>query len=181
VRATVREGSVAKEPDYALRVTPADEDRLAAWIGSNWAVMHRLAVGLCGPVDGEDVLQDALASAWRKRSQFDPARGPEKPWLLAIVADQARKQRTRQWRRARRESPEDALTGIMVVTKDPSLDLNDAIKQLTDRQRTAIVLHYFVDLPLIEVADVMNCSIGTVKSTLSDARGKLKVHLEVSD
>jgi hypothetical protein len=45
----------AGQPDYADRIA-SHEDRREAWIGSNWAVMHRLAVGTCGPADAGDVL-----------------------------------------------------------------------------------------------------------------------------
>ena len=54
-----------------------------------------------------------------------------------------------------------------------SADLHRAVRALPPRQRTAIVLHHFVDLPVVEVAALMNVSAGTVKSTLHDARAAL--------
>lgn len=53
-----------------------------------------------------------------------------------------------------------------------------AIKQLPPRQRTAIVLHYVHALPESEIAEIMDCSVGTVRSQLSRARGKLQGMLE---
>lgn len=52
-----------------------------------------------------------------------------------------------------------------------------AVVALPARQRAAVVLRYFEDLPEAEIADVLQCSIGTVKSQLSKARAKLEVSL----
>jgi DNA-directed RNA polymerase specialized sigma24 family protein len=49
---------------------------------------------------------------------------------------------------------------------------------LSRRQRLAVELHYFLGLPVSECATVMSCSEGTVKSTLSDARARLRLDLE---
>jgi RNA polymerase sigma-70 factor (ECF subfamily) len=53
------------------------------------------------------------------------------------------------------------------------LDLRDAVRALPRRQREAVLLHYYVGLPIAEVAALMRCAEGTVKSTLSDARANL--------
>jgi RNA polymerase sigma-70 factor (ECF subfamily) len=54
------------------------------------------------------------------------------------------------------------------------LDVQTAVRRLARRQRTAVVLHYYLGLSAAETAQVMSCSVGTVKSTLSDARAQLK-------
>lgn len=53
-----------------------------------------------------------------------------------------------------------------------------AVKLLPPRQRAAIVLHYVHALPESEIAEVLDCSVGTVRSQLSRARGKLQNMLE---
>ena len=132
------------------------------------AALARRSVG--GP-DWEDVLQDALSSAWRKRAQFDPGRGSARNWLLAIVADQSYKSR-RRLRPVLVAEPDDR----PAATADASeqLDLDAALGRLTDRQRLAVNLRYFLSLPTADVAAVLGCSEGTVKSTLSDARRRLR-------
>jgi MFS family permease len=67
--------------------------------------MARLAARLGGGADRDDLVQEALTRAWRRRETFDPGRGTPRTWLLAIVADQARKAR-------RRRRPEVATNGI---------------------------------------------------------------------
>lgn len=95
------------------------------------------------------------------------------------MADQARA----RWRRgSARHSFPVADIGDLPVTDDgvEGTDLRRAITALPPRQRTAIVLHHFVDLPVTEVAALMNVSAGTVKSTLHDARAALARELGAS-
>ena len=152
-----------------------DAKRFSAWVEPHWRVMHRLALSLAGHDDADDVLQEALLAAWRKRRQFDPERGSPQAWLLAIVSDQARKQWARSRSRARIAlvSGHDDVERAASGARDSVVDLADAIGLLSPRQRIAVSLHYYLDLPVAEVAAVMSCSVGTVKSTLSDARTRL--------
>jgi len=151
-------------------VTPLaidEREAFAAWIRPHWDGLVRLARQLAPDGDWEDVLQEALSATWRKRAQFDERRGTARNWLLAIVADQARKghRRVVRWPvRAVEDAHEDELA---------DLDLDRAVAALSARQRTAVVLHYYVGLPIADVAEVMSCAVGTVKSTLSDARARL--------
>jgi RNA polymerase sigma-70 factor (ECF subfamily) len=57
---------------------------------------------------------------------------------------------------------------------DADLDLDRAIGALPERQRLAVELHYYLGLTIAETAAVMECSDGTVKSTLHDARISLR-------
>lgn len=146
----------------------SDAASFAGWLRPSWATLHRYAVRLAGPGQADDVLQDALAVAWRKRQQFDPARGTARAWLLAIVRDQARKTRRRALR-ARAE-----LVPVADLGPAPHrVDVARALARLTERQREVVGLYYYLDLPVDEVAQVLGCSSGTVKSTLSDARRRL--------
>src|SRR5947208_2555299 len=117
--------------------------------------MARLARRLAPNADPDDVVQDALARAWQKRSQFDPARGTPTTWLLAIVADQARSARRTRIRRLRvvderaelPDPPAPASTGVEV-----DVDLERAVELLAERQQLAVHLHYFVGLNVDETA-----------------------------
>ena len=60
---------------------------------------------------------------------------------------------------------------------DADVDLRAALQKLTDRQRAAVALHYYLGVPVADVAEVLGCAPGTVKSTLSDARGRLRALL----
>ena len=62
---------------------------------------------------------------------------------------------------------------------DMRLDVRRAISKLTKRQREMIVLRYLADMSESQAAEVLKCSIGTVKSTTHDALEKMKMMVEV--
>lgn len=153
------------------------EEAFAEFVRPYWSDLHRLAHRLSGRDDADDVLQEALAAAWRKRSQFDPARGTARSWLLAIVADQSRKNARRRRPLLMHHLPEPPAEAG--AANESAFDLTRALDALTERQRLAVSLFYYLDLPVPEIAQIMACSTGTVKSTLSDARRRL--HFELGD
>lgn len=149
------------------------ERAFMAWLDPHLPVMAALAARLA-PAERDDVVQQAVALAWAKRTQFDPDRGTPAAWLLAITANEAR----RTYRR-RRTSALVADVPATVRPLDDALDLEAAITRLSPRQRLAVDCHYFAGLTVDETAAIMGCASGTVKSTLSDARGRLRELLEV--
>jgi RNA polymerase sigma-70 factor (ECF subfamily) len=155
----------------AATVDPAE---FADWTRPALQPMTRLARRLAPHADPDDVVQDALARAWQKRAQYDPARGTPTTWLLAIVADQARASRRSRVRRLRVVDDTAELPDPPDTDATPDLDLERAIERLAERQQLAVHLHYFVGLGVDETAAVMGCSPGTVKSTLFDARTRLR-------
>jgi RNA polymerase sigma-70 factor (ECF subfamily) len=158
-----------------MQAPGAGSIEFAAWIRPHWSDMQLLARRLCGPHTAEDALQEALTAAWRKRQQFDPQRGSPRAWLLAVVTDQARKQRRRL--RIAAELTDETLVPAPDSQPDVALDLTNVLRQLTQRQQLVISLFYYLDVPVAETAQIMGCSIGTEKSTLSDARRRLRTLL----
>lgn len=141
----------------------------ADWVSPHLAVMASLAARLASDGERDDVVQEALLRAWKKRFQYDSMRGSVRTWLLAIVADQARRSRAR--------APRTSILADMTLpgrSLDERLDVEGAVSRLSPRQRLAVNCFYFVDLSIAETAAVMGCSPGTVKSTLADARHRLK-------
>jgi RNA polymerase sigma factor (sigma-70 family) len=160
----------------AVAVPAEDAQDFRAWVAPHLVAMGRLATRLTSSGDREDVVQEALVRAWRKRSQFDESRGSAQSWLLAIVADRARRHRSRI-------RVTDELIDVPAASRDvdASLDLEHAISGLPKRQRLAVELRYLLGLDVKECAAVMDCSEGTVKSTLYDARSRLRGVLEEGD
>ena len=154
--------------ELAVRETQED---FASFADPHRAAMVRLARRLCA-ADADDVVQDALVRAWRKRHLYDASRGSAQAWLLAIVAEESR--RTRRRRRVTSELVDRAVAD---PPREGDLDLERALRRLAPRQRLAVELHYFLGLPVAETAAVMDCAEGTVKSTLSDARRVLRDQL----
>ena len=77
------------------------------------------------------------------------------------------------------------LEGVLAVDDsmldESLLDLRREVQQLPPRMRAAVCLHYLADLSTAEVAAALGISVGTVKSSLHDARRRLRVSLEVTD
>ncbi|HEY7010293.1 MAG TPA: sigma-70 family RNA polymerase sigma factor [Jatrophihabitantaceae bacterium] len=155
-------------------LTPDDPATFAAWAGPALVPMRRLARRLAPSADADDIVQDALTRAWQKRAQFDPARGTATAWLLAVVADRARAVRRKRVRWLRVVDESAAVPDIAAEAASGDPDLERAIRRLSERQQLAVQLHYFVGLGVEETAAVMGCTAGTVKSTLFDARRRLR-------
>lgn len=151
------------------------------WARPALLAMTRLARRLAPPADVDDVVQDALARAWQKWSSYDPERGTPMVWLLAIVADRAREARLRRVRALRLVDDSAPLPEMPVTDSVLDVDLDRAIAALAERQQLAVQLHYFVGLSIEECAAVLQCSPGTVKSNLFDARQRMRESLEVRD
>jgi RNA polymerase sigma-70 factor (ECF subfamily) len=157
---------------------PGDAAGFVDWVRPHLPAMARLAARLAIGVDRDDVVQESLARAWMKRHQYDGHRGTASAWLLAITADQARKA-TRRLRPVAELEDHDAPEARPDV--EARVDVDHALTTLSVRQRLAVDCYYFADLSIADTAAVMGCSEGTVKSTLSDARARLRSLLEVSE
>lgn len=151
-------------------------DTFGDWVRPHLPAMIRLAMRLTPHADADDVVQEALTRAWLKRGKFDPTRGAPSGWLLAITADQAR-------RASRRSRFDIAFVDRDGKTSSPDerLDVEAALLSLSSRQRLAVDCFYYAGLSIADTAAIMRCSEGTVKSTLSDARARLRPLLEVDD
>ncbi len=139
--------------------------------------------------DAEEVAQDALTKAYYALDRFR-AGAPFRPWLLQIVANEARNRRKSVGRRAKlalraaegdppgrvEPSPE----GEVLATEQRAAILA-ALDTLRDDDRQVIAYRYFLDRSEAEMADILNCARGTVKSRLSRALGRLRGLLAGSD
>lgn len=132
--------------------------------------------------DAEDAAQQAFVKAWRALGRFRPG-APFRPWLLQIVANEARNRRRTAGRRGAlalraahahgsggaAPSPEDT-----VVAQAESAALLAAVERLSDDHRDVVALRYFLDLSEEEAAEVLGVPRGTVKSRLARALDRLR-------
>jgi RNA polymerase sigma factor (sigma-70 family) len=136
----------------------------------HWSMLVRVAGRVSPPGMRDDVLQEAVTGAWRSWDTYDADRGSVRSWMIAIVADRAR----RAWRRHRVWHPLSDDLHVAPADSEIRADVERAIAALPARQRLAVQLRYYVDLPVAEIAEVMRCTAGTVSSTLHDARATLR-------
>jgi len=131
-----------------------------------------LVTALCGRrAVAEEIVQEALLRAYR---DWDRVCGLERPggWARRVAINLT----FTAGRSSRREQRAYARVGLdpPVMLADPvSTKFWSEVRSLPPRQRAAVALHYLEDLPLAEVAEVLECSVGTVKGQLFDARRSL--------
>jgi len=186
--------SPPQPPDPAARIAQQDEaDLVARARGGDRAafgvlveryagVVRRVArVVLADPDDADDAAQDALLSALVKLDQYDPRR-PFGPWLLRIVANAATdRRRRRRVRRTETLDPGLVAGGTRPDTAAERRALSDRLRQalaeLPERRRVAVVLFDVEGYSHAEIAAVLRIPKGTVRSEVFHGRRRLRVLL----
>lgn len=122
----------------------------------------------------QDVSQEAFGIAfvrWRRLSDKSWAGG----WVMTTALNLLRKERSRP---VATELQPETLSAVSDGSDQP---LIESLRALPHRQRTAALLYYLADMPVHEVAQVMDVADGTVKALLSQARDNLRKSLGGSD
>jgi RNA polymerase sigma factor (sigma-70 family) len=153
-------------------------DALARTVGDGcMAIAYRI---LRDADRADDAVQATLIVAWRElRSLRDPDRFI--PWLHRILTNEcyAEVRRGRRWSAQIRVLPASGAHdpgGLSAINDRDQLDR--AFRRLTVEQRTVLVFHHYVGLPLTEVADRLGIPLGTAKSRLHHATNALRASLE---
>ena len=129
----------------------------------------------CGDADvAEELAQDTLARVWDRWPQVRAMRSPD-AWTYRVGVNLANSHYRRRAAEHRAMARRDR-----VVDERAAADLADAIvvrkavAALPKRQKTALVLRYYADLPIEEVASLMSCAPGTVKALTHQAIANLR-------
>jgi RNA polymerase sigma-70 factor (ECF subfamily) len=158
------------------RDDPFDQDALVALIPH----MCAFARSLCrDPTEADDIVQDALVSAWRSRDGFTPGTNL-KAWLFMIVRNRFLTEKRRSWRVSQLDPTVAEETLLAVSDPDAGLELDDvrrAMLELTNEQREALILIAVAGMSYDEAALICGCPQGTIKSRVSRARESLLVTL----
>jgi RNA polymerase sigma factor (sigma-70 family) len=150
-------------------------------------IAFRTACLLAGSAaDAEDAAQEGFVKAWRALPRFR-AGAPFRPWLLAIVANEARNRRRAAGRRAGlalRVAAEPSLGAGPPVGPEGSVvasaerdELLAALAALDERDRAVLACRYLLELSEQETAAALGCRRGTVKSRSSRALERLRARL----
>ena len=145
--------------------------------------MYRLAAAIVGADEARDVAQEAFVAAWRDLPNLRQVERFE-VWLRRIVIN-----RSRNALRSRGRRPTQRLEGMTVAeTASPHPDFRDAIHardaldaafaELSADHRAAVVLHYGAELSIRETAEAMGVAVGTAKSRLNAALGRMRAVME---
>jgi RNA polymerase sigma-70 factor (ECF subfamily) len=148
----------------------------------------RVATVVLGTSEGaDDVVQVAIERAWRGLSTFRTD-CPFGPWFLRIVANCARNDRRSRGRRGRLQVRVATAGDFGTATPDEVAIADedrrrvvDAMNRLSRADRLVIALRYFEEMTEREMAETLDCRLGTVKSRLSRAMGRLRAELDRSE
>ena len=171
--------------DLVIRARGGDRDAFselaAASIGRSTAVARMI---LRDEYAAQDAVQDAFIDAWRS---LPGLREPDRfeAWLRRLVVRSCfRRSRTRR----RVGTVEVRLTPDAepsIPSTERALEIHDQLERglarLPAEQRAAIVLVYYLDLPLAEAAQAMGVPVGTTKSRLNRAASALRAALDADD
>jgi RNA polymerase sigma-70 factor, ECF subfamily len=147
--------------------------------GWEWDEVRRLCMRFAyryskNPSEAEDIAQEALLRAWRRRSTLRNA-GSRKGWLAVIVRNEAFRQHAR-----RRPDPVSTLEAEhgaddeRVLKTVERADIHAAISRLDERDRQLVRLRYDEDLTQTAIAHRLGIPEGTVKVRLHRVRAKLR-------
>lgn len=154
----------------------AEAEGFAQFVEARQRALQRTAWLLTGDwALAEDLVQTALARSWPRWERIRRRNDPE-IYVRRVMVNTWASWSRRHWRgeRASAAVPDSPAAGDMAAEVTARVAVRAALASLTDRQRTMVVLRVFDDLSEPQVAQVMNCAVGTVKSTVSKALAKLR-------
>jgi RNA polymerase sigma-70 factor (ECF subfamily) len=175
---------VAYIPDLLDRARRGDLNAFNSLVSEYEGVVFNLCLRLLGQrAAAEDAAQEAFISAWRNLAGL---RGEFRPWLLRIAANLCKDELRRRGRRpsasldvaleAGMPEPPDTepLPETSLMTGELRDQVQRALLELPEEQRTALVLCDIEGLDYAEIAAVMKTSLGTVKSRIARGRARLR-------
>lgn len=163
------------------RVLESDRDAFAAVVEEHQAAVYSLCYRMLGdPHLAEDAAQETFLRAFRSRARLDPSR-PVRTWLLSIAAhhciDSLRRKARLTWLplgdrpvSAPGAGPESAL-----LNREGELAIRRLLDGLAPAERAVLVLRYWHDLSVEEIAEVTHATPDAVRSRLFRARRRLAV------
>lgn len=162
-----------QEADLVRRCQLSDEEAFGILLGKYRDVLFGTAYLMMGNKDlAEDVVQEALIRIWKHISSFR-SESKIKTWMVRIVMNEVKRYRRKKYLslvslKHASEIPDD-LPGIEaeLLRDDDYQRLQQALEVLPRKQKEAVVLRYFSELTVPEVAKVMGEREGTIKSRLS--------------
>lgn len=133
---------------------------------------------LKNPTDAEDVTQDAFVTTWINRHKWQAGRAKFSTWLYRVIVNRCidlQRLPRNEWLDDVPE-PEDGHpdTVTSIHQRQVYAYLEDALGRLPPQQRVAVVLSYYEEMNVADIADVMGATVSAVESLLKRGRGRLR-------
>ena len=167
-------------PQLMTSATAGDANSFASLLDPLLDPAYRLAAVMLGDRGAaEDAVQEASIKAWRKLRQLRGDAGSLRSWFLSIVANECRMTRRQRWWGVLKMAEIEKAPNAEVETA-PS-DLHRALLRLSPEERLPLVLHFYLDLPLEEVARTLRISPSAAKSRIYRAARRLRSDLTMEE
>ena len=177
----------ASDEELMRALAQGGEEALRPLYARYAPIVYGLASHSLERATAEEIVQDVFLALWRNAGQYDPARGPLRPWLLQIAHFRILNELRRRSRRPRLAADPDGemLAAIADTDPGPSAAWNeyrrsavrDALELLPPTQRQALGLAFFDELTHEQVADVLQLRLGTAKTRIRAGLQKLREQL----
>ena len=167
-----------QEPFWVVRAQCQDREALELLLRSVQPALHRYVRSVVGATHADDVVQDVLMTIARKLAWLSEPR-LFRAWAFRI-ASRAAFRHLRKERRRAHDSDDAVLEALPAPEPPPSADLLGDLfdsDQLSPASRAVLVLHFQEEMPLADVAAVLEIPLGTVKSRLAYGLNALRRHL----
>jgi RNA polymerase sigma-70 factor (sigma-E family) len=154
----------------------AEAEGFAQFVQARQRALQRTAWLLTGDwAAAEDLVQTALVRSWPRWEGIRRRDDPEIYVRRAMLNIWSSWRRRRWWGERPSETVPDAqAAGDMATEVTVRIAVQSVLKSLTARQRAVLVLRVFDDLSEVQVAHVLDCAVGTVKSTMAQAVARLR-------
>jgi RNA polymerase sigma-70 factor (ECF subfamily) len=173
-----------------VRLAGGDREALAPLMERHYQRLYRIALSyLRQPDDALDVVQETFVKAFQNAHRWD-ASAEAAPWLSRIAINQS----IDRWRRHKRRQAtftslaegdhESSLADVRpdagrhVLGREIQDRLAAVLGTLPERQRAVVLLRHYQEMTLEEIAETLGMRLGTVKSTLHRALGRMRVGLQ---
>jgi RNA polymerase sigma factor (sigma-70 family) len=139
---------------------------------------YRLAGGMLQDHQAaQDAVQEAAIKAWRKLRQLREG-SDMRPWFLGIVANECRSVRRSRWSTVLKLLLPASTESVPADSVLSGIELRNALRALDDKKRLALVLHWYLDLPLDEIATITGSSVHAVEGQLQRGIHELRQLME---
>jgi RNA polymerase sigma-70 factor (ECF subfamily) len=172
--------------DLIRRSQAGDEEAFAALFHKYKNLVHKTAYLMLGNADeAEDALQEVFVRMYKSLSTFQPSKGAFTTWLHRITVNHCLNRRRK---RHLSTLPLDEVSPASLAGHSPLPEsrlaeeetILQALKQLSEKLRTVVILRYYWELSYAEMAQILDVPVGTVKSRLNLALRTLRKELETA-
>ena len=138
--------------------------------------LFRFAYRMTGSVpDAEDIVQECFLHLMRPGCGYDPKRSPIRTYLFGVVRNQSLKRRVKDLPAG--SATQNGTPETLILRTELEEVVANAVTQLPEGQREALILAHYEQLSLAEIAQIMEIEVTAVKSRLQRARAQLKERL----